>query len=201
MVYKRRRYGRKPSYRRRMKRKLRQKGKGSSGVRYFKIKFNALIQSNGAGEMQFFSSANPTLAFNNAGTAQEWSALSNLFDSFRICAMKWLYTPILPNDPGNVTVYAPLYVGFDCDMQTSTPVTATNTAIQYENVKVKNLYRPWTYYHRVPKSAASKIQGWVDFATPSDQWGGLWAFAEGLNPSDDYGRLLVTYYVKCKDRR
>lgn len=199
-AYRRRTYRRRPYKRRSFKRSFKRKGKGPMGVRYFKMRYTSVVQSDAGGSISIFTLANPTAAWSGGGTVEDWTSVSSLFDSFRTCAVKWHYIPNLPNDASTVTNYKPLYSVFDVDAASQIISTAAG-AIQYENMKVHNMYRPWKRYVRVPKSAASKIQGWVDIATPSEQYGALCGWGDGFNLSETYGNMIITYYIKCKDRR
>lgn len=189
-----------PSKIRRLRRKLRRKGKGQTGIRYFKLKYTSGVTSDAGGTISAFSVANPTSAWSGGGTVNDWTSVSSLFDSFRTCAMKWQFVPQFPNDTSVTTGFFPLYVGFDVDSN-GTPIGSIADALQYENVRIKNMYRPWKFYTKVPKTAASKQQGWCDIATPADCFGSIWGYGNGFDVSQTYGQMIITYYIKCKDRR
>lgn len=184
-----------------MKWRLKNKGKGSKGIRYFKLRYSSVLTSSGGGIIASYMSAKPDAVWDGGGTVEDWSSVSSLFDSFQTRAMKMHFIPQLPNDTSAQTGYFPLYVGFDVDAQAVNPVGSVSAALQYENMKVFNMYRPWKYYKILPRTGASKQLGWTDMANTSDQYGMIWTFGEGFDVSQTYGRVILTLYIKAKDRR
>lgn len=202
MVF-RRRY-KKKFYRRKKRytRKYTRAGRGSKGVRFFKLRQVTNLVTSVGGAVSFFNSANPSDAFNNGGTDYEdWTNVYNLFDSFRVRAIKLKFIPSLPNDTSGTTAFSPLYVGGDPDSSTIMPVTTILEAVQYENMKVKNMFRPWSYYFKLPKPGATPTLGWCDVASPTQQLGMIWAYGTGFDISTGYGTMISTIYLQARDRR
>lgn len=203
-------YGSRSRYRRRRrfkrrgywKRKQRRySGKGQRGVRFFKIRKVQTVSSDALGAISIFSNNGPHTGF------QDWANIVTLFDSYRVPAMKVKYIPQLPNDASTLTGYHPLYVIGDVD-STVAHITSVNDAIQYENMRVKNMYMPWKYYFKCPKlggvgsTAAVKTQagGWIDIATPFGN-SSIEGYGTGFDTSQQYGTLVWTLYLMAKDRR
>lgn len=183
------------------RKQARYRGKGSHGIRFFKIRKVQTLSSDTLGGIDFFMNNGPHNAF------QDWTNIQNLFDVYRVAAMKVKYIPQLPNDASTLTGYHPLYVIGDVDANAA-PVTTVNEAIQYENMKVKNMFSPWKYYFKCPKLggvgslAAVKTQagGWIDVATPYGNCG-IQGIGTGFDVSQQYGTLVWTLYLMARDRR
>lgn len=187
--YKRRGFGR------RLRRKY---NKGATGKRLFKFRAVVPIFTTAGGAISQFFSRNPT-------ALPEFSTCGGLFDSAKVCAMKFHWLPSQPNGSSITTVYAPAYVLYDPD-ETAAPVATADAALQYENCKVFNLYRPFKYYRKLDRITQQSTAGvtlgggWSDIVTmPSN--GGLMLFAAGLDATEEYGQLVVSYYVAFKNRR
>lgn len=179
------------------------------GMAEYKLRTNPDAVTDVAGQMSYlFSTTNPELttsinggAFGNA--VQDWTSVISLYDQYRVCAIKVRYTPDLPNDTSVTTSFKPVYIVTDFD--STAAINNYNTLSQYEMMKVKNLFQPWSYYIKLPKSqTAGTIAvgsfGWHDMAAP-DNIGTVQIFAQNLDASTTYGRFTVTYYVKTKNRR
>lgn len=170
-----------------------------NAVRYFKLK-SVLIDVR----TSILAGANPVI--NNDPTGYpEFSSIASLFDVYRVCAMKIQFFPYLPNNTSLTTSYAPFYVIYDLD--TESPLTSSTDAIQYDRVKLKNLYRPWSFYTRIPKITVSGQHtstvfqgGWIDCANPFTV-GAIRTFSDNLNQSTTYGKILTTIYLKAKMRQ
>lgn len=204
MPYRRRNYRRRRRSSRKgwWKRKQRRyAGRGSTGIRFFKIRKTQTLASDSLGGMELFSNNGPHTGF------QEWTSISALFDTYRAAAIKVKFIPQLPNDASTLTGYHPLYVFGDKDA-TVMPVTTVNEAIQYENMKPKNMFAPWKYYFRCGKlsgvgNAANvrvNIGGWIDAATPFGH-AAICGIGTGFDTSQTYGTLVWTLYLMAKNRR
>lgn len=199
----RRRGGRKAV--RRAVRKMR-----TQGMSFFKIRTVPTLTSDVTGDLYYsFSSTNPanTTNPNGAGYANacgDWTNLVTLYDNYRVFAVKLKYMPILPNNVSGTTIFQPMYVYQDYD--STTPVTNISDINEYENCKIKNLFRPWTVYRKIPKSVNLATNssivtfGWMDIANPQHT-GHIGCFSENQTASTAYGVMQVTYYVACKNRR
>lgn len=137
---------------------------------------------------------------------QDWTNVATLFDSYKICALKIKFNPAFPNNLTATTAYAPVYLAGDPDVTNATGLGSVNTIIQYENCKVHNLYRPWSYYYKLPKvmsTGTSSVMlqgGYFPSANPAIV-GGIYIYTEGLSISSTYGSIMVTAYMVCRNRK
>lgn len=200
-------------YRRRVTRKPRKYAKVSryrrkrstrktmgDGKRFFKLRTTTAVTSDGvSGQIQGW--------FNDDVSGYEdWSNIAALFDSYRVCALKIKFIPDLPNDTSTVTGFKPFYVLHDPD-SANIPSLTIPVAIQYENCKVFNMYRPWTYYRRMQKQTSSGVSGqamlqngYKDMAlTTASQ--SINYTGNGFDLSTTYGTFILTAYIVCKNRR
>lgn len=194
-TFRRRRYRKKFGNRKRVKRTLRKMHR--IGLNYVKLRTTALLTTDAAG---LYSN---TFGYTNLSGLEDWANFVTLYDQYRCFALKIKFIPELPNSVPTLG-FKPFYAVRDYD-----DVTALSTipqAIQYENCMVKNLYRPWSIYSKVPKvtnlATNSTIVnfGWMDVATPQIT-GGLKMITDGLDASTTYGTFIVTAYVAFKGRR
>lgn len=190
--FKRRKMGRK-SYRQRWRSKA--KGRGQFGVRYLKLRSVVKVDTSISGTaLASFSTRNPI-------SAQDWSNTTALFDAYKVCAFKLQFIPHFP--PGNsLTVdYQPIYLAFDNNSTSGTPPATIAEMIQYENMKYKNIFKPWNYYVRIPTlQTTGQSTGYAGTAAPIDQ-GRVYFRAEGLDVSTvDYGTIVISWYIKFKER-
>lgn len=171
---------------------------GPNAVRYFKLKSAAVTFTS-----NLLGVVSPVID-NNPNGYPEWSSVASLFDVYRVCAMKIKYFPFLPNDNSSSITYHPMYIVYDPD--TTSSLTDSNEAIQYDRLKSVNLYRPFSFYTRVPRvsntGTSTKVfqGGWLDCASPVSI-GSIRCIAESLTHSTQYGRVLATVYLKAKLRQ
>lgn len=183
---------------RNFRRKWTRRGMGDKGRRFFKIRLELAVSTNAGGIMTL-------AATNNPSGASDWSSISALFDAYKVAAMKIKYIPSLPNDTSVTTGYAPFYMIADADSST-TPLASTTDAIQYENMQVKNMYRPWSFYYKFPKrtavaTGATVLQGGYQDIAAVGASGGLYGYGLGFDASTTYGQAIVTYYITVTNRR
>lgn len=192
-------YRRKRTYKRKYawKRKWRRPpGSGMNGKRFFKLKHQEQMTTSGAGIYAGYFNNSPT-------TFLDFSHVAELFDVYKVCALKVRFVPSRPNDDSINTTYRPIYIAGDPD--TSAAFTSIDQPVQYENMKVYDLSRPWKYYYKIPtrtQVTGSTILlkgGYIDtqYTTPSAS---IRMWAEGLSNSTNYGSFLVTAYVVAKQR-
>lgn len=202
MPYRRRTYRRRykrRTYRRKWSRKNVTRRFKNDGKRFFKLTTSDEVVSTAGGQIANVYTDNPN-GYN------DWTQIASLFDSYRVCAIKIKYIPNKPNDESNVTTYQPLYIVQDRD-STTLPSTV-NDMIQYENLKVKNLYRPWTYYRKFAKQTSTGVTGQVmlaggykDCGQPTGSQAIFIVSEPGLQTSTTYGRWITTLYLTAKNRR
>lgn len=150
-------------------------------------------------------------------TFQDWAHISGMFDEYRANAIKIQYFP-----DANVTAFAgtgtalqspvsltpirdwhPLYIVHDKD-DTDQPVDV-NGMIEYENLKVFNLYRPFTYYKKfqrnVPVVNATNvsIKGYQRTDNPQATQS-IKVLANGLTLQSEYGVTIITLYITARNR-
>lgn len=166
---------------------------------YFKLKGLYNITSDGAGNINSGFRLTQPDNYDGSGTAlTDWTSFSNLYDQFRVCAVSCKYVPGIPNAEPATAIFRPIYVyaDFDAVGLSNTDVTA----IGYGNMKVHNLYIPWSYYIKVPKltntSASSvSMDGYMDTAAPMSTGSLYLSKAGGLSNSTTYGTVILTYYI------
>lgn len=222
--YPRRRYAK--SY---IKRYLRQKArKGNTTVAKCRFVRTAVCDSSGNYYMKvhLMNPVEPWTDTNSSAVnpVTDWASFSELFDNFRVCAIKvkWIpsnnSTPAFNSStPGLIgNLYAPMYSCIDYDSSSGQTKTLAQV-IEYENMKVHNLYRPFTRFFRVPKYLANPIsdpsQGGDPVLArgyfPTDplsgmrpNFGWLYLLTEGNLPTvGTLGQFIVTYYIAFKNRR
>lgn len=137
-----------------------------------------------------------------SGSVEEISTVGQLYDQYKVRSVQIKYIPSLPNDTSTITGFFPLYTVVDHDTpNTSAVVTSIATAIQYDNLKVFNLYRPWKRYIKVPRYTVAGVPaGWLDLANVVN-YGSIILYGTGYDISQTYGKLVLTYYVATKNRR
>lgn len=194
-----RRYRRKRVYRRRLRRRMpKNPASQLKGPKKFKLKAQATVTSDVAGVIKIQLTDDPS------GTL-DWTSISALFDSYKVHTIKIKYFPYYPNDTSSFTLFSPMFMVFDPDHTTS-PLTSVNDAIEYDSLKVKNMYKPWSYTARIPTitslATATHIQkgGYVDIAGVKTTCG-IYGYGTGFNISENYGILLYEFVVSGKDRR
>lgn len=203
MPYFRRYRYRRPYYRRKFSKYSRRKwsrkrpiGSGMNGKRFFKLKHQEQMVSSGTGIYSGYFNNSPT-------TYLDFSHVAELFDVYKVAALKVKFVPSRPNDESTTVTYRPIYIAGDPD--TSAAFTSVDQPIQYENMKVYDLSRPWKYYYKIPtrtQVTGSTILlkgGYIDtqYTTPSAS---IRMWAEGLSLSENYGTFIVTAYVVAKQR-
>lgn len=170
----------------------------TNAVRYFKLKSDSIVFTS-----NLLGLVNPVVD-NNPNGYPEWTSVASLFDVYKVCAMKIKYFPFAPNDTTATYFYHPMYIVYDPD--TTAVLNNSEEAIQYDRCKGVNLYRPFTFYTRVPKVASTGTStkvfqgGWLDCASPVSV-GAIRTIAENLTHSKEYGRILATIYLKAKLRQ
>lgn len=108
------------------------------------------------------SFVNPYLTFSGVsgatGPPSDWTSYENLYDSYRICAIKLKWIPNVNNISFGVSGaatfvngYMPGYLAADYDDAFADTMPTVTQINEYENCKSMNLYRPWKRYFRVPK--------------------------------------------------
>jgi len=174
-------------------------------VGYFRLRGQLNVTSDSSGNIiNGFRLTQPD-SFDGAGSVlTDWVSVGNLYDQFRVCAIKLTYIPTHPNDSTATAAYRPLYVFADYDAVGLSPTDAL--AVGYGNMKVKNAYRPWTYYIKVPKlvntgSSSVNIEGFMDTVSPQVTGSLYISKAGGFSNSTTYGVAILTYYIQAVVRK
>lgn len=172
------------------------------GRSVFKLRYTYTMASTAGGIIQdSIGLTDPTNALAGASVL-DWSNISGLYDIFKVNAVKFKFIPAWPNNNSPTPLYAPIYSVVDMDTPNiSAAVTSVNQAIEYENMKVHNFYRPFSRYVKVRKYTFADLpSGYNDIQTPINN-GQICLYASGCTPSVTYGQMILTYYVSCKTRR
>lgn len=178
---------------------------------HFKLSMNAPLSFATGGGAQLslrMSMTNPSrgMNVNNAGytTMQEWSDITNLYDQYRVTYLKIKFFPVQQNN--TTLTYLPFHIFYDYDDADTSDATVAE-ACQNNNMKCKNMIRPWTYKVRVGRkytsggSGGSPVTGgWFDTAAPGII-GAIKGIATGLTANQTYGYLMCNMWIKCRDRR
>lgn len=178
-------------------------------VHYFRLRQTntAALTSGGTGQINF------AVTMNDPSIAPNWTAIALLFDEARVCGYKAVYTPYIPNQDGAVVGFTSFAACSVCHDLTDTSVSSGPTFTinqEYENSRMKNLYKPWSYYVRIPKLLQYSTLAGV---TPNTHEGGFWRTdavpnvgrfyvnAIGLPPTTQFGSISHTFYIKCRSVR
>lgn len=171
----------------------------------YRLKGIVNITTNGSGVLLNAIRLTTPDNFDGASNSvTDWTSFANLYDQYRVHAIKVKWIPDVPNDESGTSVYKPIYVFTDYD---SIGLSPTNgVAIGYDNQRTFNLYRPWTYYKRIPKllnPGATNVSMLGYFDTLSTvSTGAVYLCQSGpLSISKTYGTCVVTYYLKGAMRR
>lgn len=183
-------------------------GAGRYDVHLHKLKTITDVLTNSVGELQMVIDDNVT-------AIPDWTNLGPLYDTYKVFAMKIEFIPLIPNDDSSITSsFPPMVVVYDVD-NTAFPTLVGGdvygTLLEYSKSKVNQSNVAWSYYTRVetPTSAAVtslgvapsiKRGGMVDVAGAQAFSAILIAMRYGKNDTY-YGKIVVTRYVKCANRR
>lgn len=201
-------------------RKRAKRGMGDS-KRFFKLRLVSSISTDGSGVASFSATDLPS-------SAQDWSSVAALFDQYRVCAMKLKFIPHAFSDvigsqtitnnltatatvttgsqASNQTYYSPFYIVHDPDSTVATVADTVNEAIEYENMKVFDLHRPFQYYRKMAKQfrinsdVSTDIKGYQSTATPQATQI-IAGVGTGFTISVEIGKVIVTYYIAAKARK
>lgn len=201
-VFRRRRFGR-----RRLIRRIRKiPGTRPFSPRFFKLRRIENIVYTG-------TTYQSTIVTNDPSTAQDWTNVRNLFEYYKVCAIKLHWIPSintrdLNTNPVTRAHFRPMYIVHDYNNSLgSTP--SDDAIIQIQNMRVKAQFMPWRTYHRMvntldPTGTLPQM-GRSFFATsephstqsvvvhlPGD--------SEGNTPGNRIGTLIVTYYLSARGR-
>jgi len=161
-----------------------------------KLRVTATVASNAGGQITFAYSNDPS-------GLQDWSSVAALYDEYKVKGLKIQFYPYLPNDPSGTTGYLPLYTVIDQNSAT-TPLTSVNDAIQYENMKAFNMYRPWKIFRRFEKitgsTSAQVNNGYMPTASPVAT-ACMAFYGVGYDISTSYGSVIVTAYLTLRNRK
>ena len=136
-----------------------------------------------------------------------WANYLNLFDWYRVCAMKITFVP--SNTAISNASYRPGYVFHDPNSITIDNMSE-NKAISYANCKIVNTQRKWSYYrkmHRTIAVGASTAairqdgKGYIttDTAVATQCMGMI--SNQALTAVTTLGRIIITYYIGFKGQR
>lgn len=175
---------------------------------WFKLRFHVTLSSTLLGVMQSnFSTSSPRRAINGAGTYINFDEIAQLYDMYRVTSVSIKFIPQLPNDSSTQTGYFPLYFVYDKNSGDGSPLTSVDNALQYDNVKIRNVFRPFRIKYRVPPgiigtgTAAVLHGGRLYFSTEVDpNIGTIKMYGDGFDVSQAYGELILQMVIECKNR-
>ncbi len=205
------RYRKKPRGRRRRRRRGRaQIPPGQFAV---KLQHNADLTSDAGGLLNWrHNMVNPDRALNGAGSASSFSDYKALFNTYKVVGIKIDYIPYLYQDPSGTTIFRPLGHTVRTITNDAGNITTFDDIIDEDNYKVYDLRRKFSIYRKVwtpqsmevtaTNSVAVSAGGWMATGdlpilhTPS-----MLFASEGLTASKIYGKIIVHYYIRFKDRK
>lgn len=211
MVYRRRNFRRR--YRGRGRRTVRRavrrvmRKKQRQGIGNFKLRGSDAVSSGSDNIINWkYSTSNPNAFVNKnntgfTGPLQDWTNFVALYDNYRVCGIQLRWVPHKPNDTSTTTNYRPMYIVMD-PTDTIQPSTV-GQFIQYERCIIKNLYRPWKLYFKIPKTNAGTSDlgyGWAPTGSPVSN-GAIHLYSDDLDLQDNYGDIIATYYIQGKMRK
>lgn len=190
----------------RFRRRRRPIGSGPTAKRFFKLRSVTALVSVNTAVSQYIQNDNPNLQ-------QEWVNIVQLFDYYRVAAIKLKFIPetnVLSLDSTTPAGYRPLYIIHDPNSiavgtgSTGLPLTVNGT-IQYENLRVKNANRPWSYYKRmvrnIPPSLAN-YKGYIPTESPvATQAIQITIPQFSTETTILLGSVITTFYVVARNRR
>jgi len=213
MVFRRRVYRRRPIRRRRIVRKPRVPrplGSGFLGKRFFKIKQTGALALGGTGGTVFYNGAWSDLPATTSNA--DWIAIAQLFDEYRVCALKIKYIPSgIINTTSPAPIFTPVYVYHDVN-SILTNITNIDLILAYESCKVKSLQRPWTYYRKMVRnipvntSWTSQVnmsaRGYIPTDSPTaTQCIAIYCTSTSTLPAGTYGTMVCTTYIAARARK
>lgn len=167
-------------------------------------------------DFQVTNSANNT--FNGSFTlaqiasAEDWTNYTGLYETFRIHAIKvqWIPTFNINETPtATFPAYSPLYIAYNKEAGDQTKLDTVAEIIAYNNVKFKNIMRPFTYYVKCPKITSLLgaypvfTGGYIDIDGVA-QCPGIIGYVSSnniANVTTIIGTWLATWYVSFKTRK
>lgn len=162
----------------------------------FKLRASFGVTSDGGGAIAGIWNNDPT-------GYGDWTNVQNMYDSYKIYAIKLHYIPSLPNDTSTVTGFWPLYVA--TDQNDATVPGAVSVMLQYDDMKVFNMYRPWKLFRRLRDQSAisgtTMLVGGYRPTTIVTASAGIKYYGNGFDLSTSYGQIIVTLYIKARYRQ
>lgn len=172
-----------------------------------KLRYTPQVQTSVGGVIQsYFGVRNPS-------SALDWTGVSALYDFYRIHAVRFQWIPTTPNDVVATRVFHPMYILIDQDDIDNTNFTSADVYLQYSNVRIMNLYQPWSIMFKVSKiMSANKYNsgttgainglstGHFDINTRPDIGIVTW-YSSGLTAAAEYGTFIITLYTSFRSRR
>lgn len=183
-------------------------GSGRYDVHHHKLKNIIDVLTDSVGELRLVIDDNVT-------AIPDWTNLGPLYDTYKVYGIKIEYFPLIPNDDSTITSsFPPFVVTYDVDNTTFPTLVGGDvygTLLEYSKSRSFQGNQPWSYYTRVetPTSAAVtslgvapsiKRGGMVDVAGAQAFSAIMIAMRYGKNDTY-YGKIVVTRFVKCANRR
>lgn len=179
----------------------------SLSTRVFRINTGARtgIATNGAGVMIFSLPTGQVLSMGLGSTvAPEFTALSTLFDEFKVEGIICRYNPVNPYNRGTSTDSVPIAVFFD-DVDASLAPTNTNTGMGSAAQRGSEYYSfspDHTWERSFMRRSNIDLYDWSPVLSPGTEpstMGGLYVIGDGTNTiSKTYG--YMEYWYVCQFR-
>jgi len=169
-----------------------------------RIKTTNFFISDGAGNI------NVKKLMYDPSACSDWTILGSLYDQFRINSVTLHFQPTVPmvdQTTSTVQYYRQYYVLADSDSDTA-PGTV-DIALQYDNCKIYDSWKAWSYKVYPPRQIQSAstthvidIQGWMDVASVAQNTVGcIFVVGDNFKFSTTFGDSVLEYIIEFKDRR
>jgi hypothetical protein len=150
---------------------------------------------------------------NDPSGAQDWTSFSSTFDNYRVNAVSIQFLPTFTQDQlGSTPLFKPLYIVYDSD---GVNPGSVNACLNYATMKVKNLYRSWTYKVRVAPTTDNSVATGGMMTTYDRKYGlvldcaqvvnyhagAISWYADTMLINTNFGDLIVSFDVTFFARR
>jgi len=177
-----------------------------AGIMNAKFKSVDPISTDGSGKVlhEYTDTKVVSLPYNDI------SSFGNLFDQFRVRAIKLRYYPYFNVvEQASTGAMGPIFIVYDRDNTSLSGIVTTNDiALEYSTVRCKTIDKPWVYYRsfgKVSQNGTGRIDagGWMDIASyAANQVVSICQQSAGVLPnSSTLGSIVSEYYVQFRGRR
>lgn len=201
---------RRPVVRRRriIRRHVKPKGAGEMGRRFFKLSRLVNFQTSATVTQISHVFTDDPSAFT------DWANIQNLFDFYRVCAMKIKYVPTFTESfsggtAGDTNYFGPHICWYDPNSDASPAGVTRDVVLQYENSRIFNGQRMFSYYKKFFTRAVKVVdgefvdmKGYIRTSQPqSNRYIGLLSSSPVQATPTTYAFVKQDIYLVAKARR